>query len=159
MSTWGYYHLKNWWDNTDITKKEQVIPKPMSHRHSRMPMPVMPRHGNAIRISGSLWGNPPITGGFPPQKANNAELCFSSGLLSRISCWTNNRVAGDWSHHVIDVTNIIVDRYGMSLVFSKSVRCSSFAVVVLYVASCYIGPRHTGSWLICTCILSLCYNQ
>ena len=31
-------------------------------------------HGNTLRITGPLWGNPPLTDGFSSQKASNVEL-------------------------------------------------------------------------------------
>ena len=35
-----------------------------------------PWHGNVFRITGTLWGNPPVTGGFPSQRASNEELWY-----------------------------------------------------------------------------------
>ena len=34
-------------------------------------------HGNAFHVTGHLWGNPPVAGGFPSQSASNVEIwCF-----------------------------------------------------------------------------------
>ena len=50
-------------------------------------------HGNSFCITGCLWGNSPVTGGFPSQMASNAEhLCL---ICFWTSWWTYIRVAGD----------------------------------------------------------------
>ena len=50
-------------------------------------------HENCSCITGCLWGNSPVTGGFPSQIASNAEhsclICFWT------SWWTYIQVAGD----------------------------------------------------------------
>ena len=60
---------------------------------------------------GSLCeGNPPVTGGFPSQRASNVELwCF---FFVVASCWTNSLVTGDlstmtpmWCHCNVQVTS------------------------------------------------------
>ena len=54
-------------------------------------------------ITGPLWGNPPVTGGFPSQRANNAKLWYFS-ILAWTSFWTNLRVASDLIYHGAPVT-------------------------------------------------------
>ena len=48
-------------------------------------------HGNTFHITGPLWRDPPVTSGFPSQRAS---MLFSL-LLVLTSCWTNCGIAAD----------------------------------------------------------------
>ena len=49
-------------------------------------------------------GNPPMTGGFPSQRASNAELIFAF-LLAWTNCWENTQVACDLRCHDAELTS------------------------------------------------------
>ena len=74
-------------------------------------------HRNALRIT-ILCGNPPVTSGFPSQRANNVELwcfrvctnnaelwCFLWCYRDK-SCRRNSRVAGDPRRHDAHVASL-----------------------------------------------------
>ena len=52
-------------------------------------------HGNAFRITGPLWGNPSVTGGFPSQRRSNAMLCCFNHWRSEQTVEETVRVAGN----------------------------------------------------------------
>ena len=49
-------------------------------------------------------GNPPVTGGFPPQRPRNAAVKFSL-MLALANCWINRRIDGDLRRHEAHVTS------------------------------------------------------
>ena len=49
-------------------------------------------------FTGPLEGNPPVTGGFPFQRASNARPLLVSFLLVWISFWTDSQVVSDLRH-------------------------------------------------------------
>ena len=58
---------------------------------------------HAFRITGPLWGNPPVTGGFPDKGPIMRSLIYPL-FPAWISCWTNHRVAGDLRRHDAHIT-------------------------------------------------------
>ena len=48
-------------------------------------------HGNPCALLALCEGNPPVTGGFPSQRANNAELCY---FLCCWPWWTVDQTVG-----------------------------------------------------------------
>ena len=64
--------------------------------------------GYDFRITGPL-GNPPVTEGFPSQRANHAGFyLFAFWSLTRTSCWNNSRVAGDLRRLDVHVTSLLL---------------------------------------------------
>ena len=56
-------------------------------------------HVDAFHIVGPLWGNPQDTGGFPSQKANNAELgCWPPGYTKPQRSVGTNLDLVRWMH-------------------------------------------------------------
>ena len=50
------------------------------------------RHGNVFRITGPLWGEPPVTGGFPSQTVfRRFDVTFDANMNK---LFNNIRVAG-----------------------------------------------------------------
>ena len=42
-------------------------------------------NGNIFRVTGPLWGNPPVTGGFPPPVTRSFDVFFDLRLNKRLS--------------------------------------------------------------------------
>ena len=67
-------------------------------------------NGNVFRVTGPLWGNPPVTGGFSSQRPVTRcfGVCFDLRLTNG---WANNGDAGDFrchrAHHDVTVMTII----------------------------------------------------
>ena len=54
----------------------------------------MTSYEKAFRITCALWGNPPVTGGFPSQRTSKAGFYVSFGV-SLTNFWTNRHTAGE----------------------------------------------------------------
>ena len=69
-------------------------------------------NGNIFRVTGPLWGEPPVTGGFPSQRpvTRSFEVFFDLPLSKR---WANNRDAGDLrrhrAHYDVIVMSLVLD--------------------------------------------------
>ena len=65
---------------------------PLSRHLSCEEKRMMTSNGNMFRVTGTLWGEPPVTGGFPSQVTQSFGDFFENG-------WANKRDAGDLQCH------------------------------------------------------------
>ena len=66
--------------------------------------------GDAFFITGPLWGEPPLSSGFPSQRASNVLSFDAFSLLTWTSCWTNSPFADTVRHrdaHVMSIFSIL----------------------------------------------------
>ena len=57
-------------------------------------------NGNTLRVTGPLWGEPPVTGGFPSQRPVTRSFDVFFDLCLKKNGWANNRDASDLRHHL-----------------------------------------------------------
>ena len=73
-------------------------------------------HGNTFRITSHSGGKPPITGGFPSQRASSVELwCCIFVSMAWTSCWTYIRIASDLRRSC----NVTIMYVSLSLAFHE----------------------------------------
>ena len=70
-----------------------------------------------FRVTGPIWGNPPITGGFPSQGQSRGTLMLSL-VCAWINGWPNNRDAVDLTRHCAHY-DVIVMHFKQCLLISK----------------------------------------
>ena len=56
-------------------------------------------NGKKIRITGRLWGDPPVTDGFPSQRPATRSFDAFFDLRLKKNSWTYNRDSGDLRRH------------------------------------------------------------
>ena len=75
-------------------------------------------NGNIFRVTGPLWGDPSVTGGFPSQR----PVMFSF-IWAWTNGWANNRDAGDmWLHRAHhDVAAMVLGIFRVNMCFAAKI--------------------------------------
>ena len=104
MSSW-INCLTNSWVSSDLRCHNTHV---MSLQSITITIMTTSSNGNIFRITGHLWGNPPVTGGLPSQSPVTQHFDVSFDLCLN-KCWTNSQVAIDLRHcetHVVSLQSI-----------------------------------------------------
>ena len=99
-------------------------------------------NGNLFRLTGPLWGKPPVTGGFPHKGQYRGALVFSL-FCAWTNSWANNREAGDLRRHRAHHDVTVISKVIFSSV--SNIQCFGGGIMFVYVSvtSC----PHVQAWI------------
>ena len=104
-------------------------------------------HANVFHVTGPLWGEPPVTGGFPSQRPVRQSFDFFIHVWT--NGWANNRDAGDLRRHHVHHGVTVMLTCQRKVSHDDVIKCKLFPRYWPFVRGIHRSPvnsPHKGQW-------------